>query len=171
MCINRLNETNNASQFLDVISMPRPAEPTEIRKTTEDPRQSTNLLPNVFALQAHSITTTATKYPKLFPKLTDIPHILEPDFIDIGEFDGRLRHMAIYEKGEVFKKKLAIMTIIEDPTGIFENQFQMIIYNEKNVSKSNTWLIEQINGIQFIKYIHDDFYVFTNDHTQFFIKI
>ncbi len=110
------------------------------------------------------------KLPKDFPKKEHLPAILYPEFLHLYTNDGRYSQWGAYGKlNGLLKKDLSVWTIINDPTGVFKSGTQIILYKDDDISVSNDYRYETVDGVVFLKYIHKHFFVFTNDYSQFIV--
>lgn len=69
---------------------------------------------------------TSTK----LPKVKDLPPMISTSNITIGSFGGAYSPIATYQKGGAIKKEPMIVTIINDPSGTFQNCTQIIYYGK-----------------------------------------
>lgn len=110
------------------------------------------------------------KLPKDFPKKEHLPGVLRPVSLDFSTNGGRYTQVGWYGKlNGLLKKDLWVWTIINDPTGVFKNGTQRIVYKDDHISVSSDYKYETVDGVVFLKYIHKHFFVFTSDYSQFIV--
>lgn len=104
------------------------------------------------------------------PKIKDLPQMISTNKITFGPFGGRYSHIAYYKKSGAIKKDPMVVTIINDPSGTFQNNTQIIFYGNEPVRESNTWQWEVMNGIRYMRHKHKDFFVYSTDYEQHIVK-
>jgi len=85
--------------------------------------------------------------------------VLEADYAHISNTADLYAHVAIYDKGGALKHEVMAITVINDRKNPSKNGMQVLSYgkNNKEFSVSTNWSLENINGVVYTCYYHDNF--------------
>ncbi len=98
----------------------------------------------------------ASTYPKIHVQAS------EPVFaykISIGDYKGTTAHLGYYSD--------SMIVTIMDPTITHSEGTQIIVVGDTPVSITTNWTTEAVNGVQYVKHIHDRCFVYSNPISQF----
>ena len=111
--------------------------------------------------------------PKGFPKKKDLPGIIRPLHVQLLTNSGALTHVGSYGNLHgLLKMDLWVWTVINSGKSKDLRQgIQSISYGngDIDISVSDSWKYENVDGIIYMKHTHKYFYVYTSDNNQYII--
>ncbi len=125
---------------------------------------------NAAEKKSSTSTSKSKKYTNILPKKS-VCSELEADVAYLSNLNGSFCHIALYEKYGPLKHELMIITTLNDQKKPSNNGVQVLTYgkNNKEFSESRNWTIQNINGIIYTVFTHENCWVYSTDFSQFII--
>ena len=108
---------------------------------------------------------------RILPKKSECAE-LKADHVQLFVGDnGIYWHGALYDKGGPLKHNLAVMTVINDPSGRLQPGTQLMEYGKdyKVFSVATSWNFLTTKGVTYQTYVHDNCTTYSTDFEQFIL--